>query len=161
VPLPVTTDNSQADGATAVDLQADPADRPQAARKTKSRVMLNFWLDALLLVNVVFIAWVSALIYIVFPAPTKADGWVLWGRTFDQWHDIQSTALCVCGLLAIEHIVLHWNWVCCTIAARILHSRNRPDESVQAVYGVGTFICVLIIVFSGVVAGTFCVQQPR
>ena len=137
-----------------------PSELPQQRRKTKSRVMLNFWLDATLLTTVVFIAWVSALLHIVFPAPTTADGWLLWGLTFNQWHDIQSAALGLCGLLAVEHVVLHWNWVCSTIATRIFRVKSRPDEGVQALYGVGTFIFVLTIVFVGLFAAMLCVKQP-
>lgn len=139
---------------------APESEQPKPTRKTKSRVILNFWLDATLLVTVLFIGWVSAVLHIVFPAPTTADGWVLWGKTFDQWRDIQSTALCVCALLALEHVVLHWNWVCSIIATRIFRVQKRPDEGAQAVFGVGTFIVVLTIVFGGVIAAMLCVRQP-
>lgn len=146
------------------EVAADPApsssERPQGRRKTKSRVILNFWLDALLLVTVVFIGWVSAVLHIVFPAPTAADGWILWGLSFDQWNDVRSTALCLCALLALEHVVLHWNWVCSTIATRIFRTKTRPDEATQAVYGVGTFIVVMLIVFGSVVAAMLSVRQP-
>lgn len=157
-------DNTDALGAetateVAADLESSPSERPQARRKTKSRVILNFWLDATLLVAVVFIGWVSAVLHIVFPAPTAADGWLLWGLTFDQWNDVRSTALCVCALLALEHVVLHWNWVCSTIATRIFRTKSRPDEAAQAIYGVGTFIVVLMIVFGSVVAAMLTVRQ--
>lgn len=158
--LPAMTENVETTPEVPAESEPSPLERPQPARKTKSRVILNFWLDAMLLVTVVFIGWVSALLHIVFPAPTMADGWVLWGMTFDQWHNIQSTALCVCGLLAVEHVVLHWNWVCSTIATKIFRVKVRPDEGIQALYGVGTFIVVMLIVFSGVIVAMLCVQQP-
>lgn len=150
------------------DLKPDTRSEPDAEesgiqqprRKGKSRVLLNFWLDALLLANVVVIGWVSAILHIVFPAPTNADGWILWGLTYDQWRDIQSTALCVCALLALEHLVLHWNWVCCTLATRILRAKTRPDEGVQALYGVGTFIGIMAFIFGSVVIAMMCVKQP-
>lgn len=133
---------------------------PSPRRKSTSRVILNFWLDALLLVNVVVIGWVSAILQIAFPAPTVADGWKLWGLTFDQWRDIQSTALCCCGLLALEHLVLHWNWVCCTITTRILRVNTRPDEGVQALYGIGTFIAIITFVLCSVIFAMMCIQRP-
>lgn len=136
------------------------SEQTKPARKTKSRVILNFWLDAVLLVTVVFIGCISAVLHIVFPAPTTADGWTLWGLSFDQWRDLQSTALCICALLALEHLVLHWNWVCSTIATRIFRVQKRPDEAAQAIYGVGTFISVLILVLGCVVAAMLCVKQP-
>lgn len=131
-----------------------------STRKTKSRVLLNFWLDVLLLAAVFVIGLISAVLHIVFPAPTMADGWVLWGLSFDQWRDIQSMALSICGLLALEHLVLHWNWVCCTIATRIFRRKQRPDEGAQAIYGVGMFIMVLAVVFGFLAAAMLCIKQP-
>lgn len=149
-------DTDAASDATANLSTAEPPTR----RKITSRVVINFWLDAALLVTVVFIAWVSAVMFIAFPPPTQADDWTLWGLTFDRWHNLQSTALCVCGLLALEHLVLHWNWVCSTVAARILRSRKRPDEGLQAVYGVGTFITILAIVLASMTAAALCSKPP-
>lgn len=135
-----------------------PASEKVSTRKG-GRTLLNFWLDALLLINVAFLGWVSAMLRFVFPPPTAADGWKLWGWTFDQWHDAQFAALCVCGLLMIEHIVLHWNWVCSVVATRILRVR-RPDEASQAVYGVGTFIVLLMILLSGIIVAMCGVKRP-
>jgi hypothetical protein len=147
--------------ATANEMQvAQPEQQTKVRRKTKSRVLLNFWVDAALLACVVFIGWVSAITYIAFPAPTKADGWTLWGLTFDRWHDLQSTAMCMCAIIALEHLVLHWNWVCSTIATRILRTRNRPDEGLQSVYGVGTFIVVMLIIFAGMASAVLSVKRP-
>ncbi len=160
MPLSTTTDDEAMSADAATEPEPTESAQTKTARKTKSRVILNFWLDATLLVTVLFIGWVSAVLHIVFPAPTTADGWVLWGLTFDQWRDIQSTALCICALLALEHVVLHWNWVRSTISTRVFRVKKRPDEGVQAVYGVGTFIVVLTIVFGGVIAAMLCVQQP-
>src|SRR5262245_39184921 len=108
-----------------------------------SRSLLNFWLDAALLIAVLLALWVSVMLQVVFPAPTAAEGWVLWGLSFNQWRDVQFVALCACGLLVLEHVVLHWNWVCGVLATKILRVRSRSDEGVQAVYGVATFIVLL------------------
>lgn len=149
---------------TTVQTATEPASRDsepaKPARKTKSRVILNFWLDAALLVTVLFIGWISAILHIVFPLPTTADGWILWGLSFDQWRDIQSTALCFCGLLALEHVVLHWNWVCSTIATRIFRVKSRPDEAAQAIYGVGTFIVAMTLIMGSVMAAMLCIKPP-
>lgn len=135
-----------------------PASEKVSTRKG-GRTLLNFWLDALLLISVAFLGWVSAMLRFVFPPPTVADGWKLWGWTFDQWHEAQFAALCVCGLLMIEHIVLHWNWVCSVISTRILRV-SRPDEASQAVYGVGTFIVLLMILLSGIIVALWGVTRP-
>lgn len=160
--MPVETTTQYSETTEDLAAAADPlqTEHLEPRRKTKSRVILNFWLDAALLAMVVVIGWVSAVLHIVFPSPTMADGWILWGMTFDQWRDIQSTALCLCALLALEHVVLHWNWVCCILATRIFRVKSRPDEGAQALYGVGTFIGLMAIVFSSVVIAMVCVKRP-
>ena len=79
----------------------------QLVRRKMSRSLINFWLDLSLLVVLVCVGWISAMMRIVFPAPTSADGWKLWGMSFNQWSDFQFGALCLFGLLAVEHLVLH------------------------------------------------------
>ncbi|MCX7419945.1 MAG: hypothetical protein NT013_10455 [Planctomycetia bacterium] len=143
------------------DLRADIPDEQAAKSKTRtmSKSIINLVLDALLLVAAVFLLWVSVVMRMVFPAPTKADGWVLWGLSFDRWHDVQFTTLCVVALLALEHLVLHWSWVCGIISTKILRMKNRPDEANQAVYGVATFIALLLTQLAGLVAATLAVKR--
>ena len=84
--------------------------------------------------------WLSATLQIVFPAPTAADGWTLWGLSYDQWRDVQFVMLCLLALDVVLHVMMHWNWVCSVIAMQILRTRNRPDEGMQTIYGVATLI---------------------
>ena len=133
---------------------------PQSVRMKFSMALLNFWLDLALLLTLLFVGWVSAMMRVVFPVPTSADGWKLWGLTFNHWSDIQFFGLCAFGLLAIEHLVLHWNWVCSLIATKILRTKSRPDEANQAVLGVGTFITVLMAMLAGLIAAMLNVQRP-
>jgi hypothetical protein len=137
--------------------------RPQEkkdARRGVSRTLVNFWLDAALLVMTAIVIWISAMLRIVFPAPSAASGWQLWGLSFDDWYNLQFYALCVLVLLAVEHLVLHWNWVCSVIATQLLHLKSRPDEGVQAVYGVGTFIIILAVCLGTMLMALFSVQGP-
>jgi heme/copper-type cytochrome/quinol oxidase subunit 3 len=133
----------------------------RAPAKKWSMALINLLLDTVLFFAVVFVVWVSVLMQVIFPPPTTAQGWKLWGMTFDQWRDAQFYSLCVAGVLAIEHLVLHWNWVCCAIATHILKSKSKPDEGSQAVYGVGTFIVILLLVFASLLAAKISVVQPR
>lgn len=139
--------------------QAVAAPKKPARRKTPM-TLINFWLDAALLLSVVFLVWVSVMMVVVFPDPTTADGWKLWGLTFDQWRDAQFSSLCVSALLALEHLVLHWNWVCGVIATKILRVKNRPDEGIQAVYGVATFIGIALVVLATIIAAILTVERP-
>lgn len=126
---------------------------PKAASAGKmSMALVNFWLDACLFVSLIFIMWVSVMLQLVFPPPTEAAGWSLWGLSYNDWQRVQFYAQCVFALLAVEHVVLHWNWVCSIIATQVLRVKSRPDEGVQAVYGVGTFITILVIVMGALIA---------
>jgi hypothetical protein len=129
-------------------------------RRRLSMSAINFWLDAILLMVLLVLGWVSATLQFVFPAPTMADGWTLWGLTFDQWRDIQFTTVCLFGFGILVHVMLHWNWVCSVIANQILHTRNRPDEGMQTIYGVATLIVLLHIIAAGVISALVFVRRP-
>jgi len=140
-------------------LEAEPTTSNGRAPKL-SRTMLNLWLDVALFVVMVFVLWVSLMMQVVFPPPTAAAGWRLWGWSLNDWRDAQFYGLCLAILLVLEHLVLHWNWVCSVIASKVLRIKNRPDESSQAIYGVGAFIMILAIVMGSILAAMFSVQRP-
>ena len=103
--------------------------------------------------------WISVMLQLVFPPPTEASGWKLWGLSYNEWQKAQFYSLCVFALLAVEHVVLHWNWVCSVLATQILRLKNRPDEGEQAVYGVGTFIVLLVVLMSTLIGAMFAAEQ--
>ncbi len=121
--------------------------------------MFNFWLDVAMFVTIIFVVWVSVLMQVVFPPATSADGWKLWGLAYNQWRDMQFFALCVFAVLAIEHLVLHWNWVCSMIATKLFHCK-RPDEGTQAIFGVGTLVVILLLSMITIIAAILSVKEP-
>ena len=125
-----------------------------------STALFNLWFDVILAATVSFLTWVSVMMQVVFPPATRARGWTLCGWSYDQWRDAQFVALCACFLLAFEHVVLHWTWVCGVITTKVLRLKKRPDEAVQKMYGIGLFFGLMMIAFAGIVAATFCVKQP-
>jgi hypothetical protein len=139
--------------------QPRAAEQPKPKPKKWSMALINLVLDATLFLSVVFLMWVSVMMQVIFPPPTEAKGWGLWGLNFDQWRDRQFIALCVAVILTVEHLSLHWNWVCCTIATHILGTK-KPDEGSQVVYGVGVFIGILLLVMASLIAALFTVNQP-
>lgn len=121
--------------------------------------LINFWLDATLFTAVLVVVWVSVMLWIVFPAPTQADGWSVWGLSYDQWNTVQFVALCVAAGLAIEHLALHWNWVCSVLTTRILR-RPRLDQARQTVYGVATFVILLVLAQALIIAAMLSARPP-
>ena len=123
--------------------------------------LINFWLDVALLIAVVVVGWMTAVLQVVFPNPTTADGWTLWGHGFDDWHDLQFYSLCAFALLVLVHVMLHWNWVCNIVAVQVLRLKTRPDEGMQTIYGVGLMIVLLNVIVGGVIAAMLTVKQPH
>jgi len=136
------------------------APKPTPARRKVSMAFINFWLDATLLVTISFVGWISAMLQIVFPVPTAAIGWELWGLSYNQWHDAQFFSLCLFALLVLVHVMLHWNWVCSIIATQVLRVKGRPDEGMQTIYGVATLIGLLMVVAGTIIAAILSVKHP-
>lgn len=128
------------------------------AGKPWPMILINFWLDAMLFVAAIVVVWVAAVLQFAFPSPTLAGGWSLWGLTYDQWHNVQTGALCVAAVLTVEHLVLHWNWVCTVVATRILRVK-RPDEGNQAIYGVATIVAIIALVTASLIAAMFSIKR--
>lgn len=132
-----------------------------AGQGKASTALINFWIDAALFVTLVVMMWTAALLQFVFPPPTFAAGWKLWGLSYNDWHQIQFFALCTFALLTVEHLVLHWQWVCSIIAVKLLRVKERPNEAEQAIYGVGSFIVILVTVMVSLIAATLTVSRPH
>ncbi len=122
--------------------------------------VINFWIDALILMLLTTVGWISAMLQVTFPAPTAADGWTLWGLNYDQWRDLQFGGLCLFALGILVHVMMHWNWVCSVIATQILRVRQRPDEGMQTIYGVAALIVLLHLIAAGVILAMVCVRRP-
>jgi hypothetical protein len=156
-----TTPESELDaGSSAQVVKAIDAAKEGKPRRRLSISVINFWLDTSLLLMLCTLGWLSAMLQIVFPAPTAADGWILWGLSYDQWRDVQFVTLCLLALGVVLHVMMHWNWVCSVIAMQILRTRSRPDEGMQTIYGVATLIVLFHLIAAGVIAALVCIHQP-
>jgi hypothetical protein len=158
--MTTTTDTSPSDDRAAPAASPQGIDEPPKGRRRISLSVINFWIDALLLVLLSALGWVSATLQVAFPAPTTAAGWTLWGLTYDQWRDVQFGSLCLLALCVVVHVMMHWNWVCSVIATQIVRARQRPDEGMQTIYGVATLIAILHMIAAGVIAAMLCVHRP-
>ncbi len=136
------------------------AEQPKPESRKGTSPLFNFWVDMALGLAVTMLAWVSIMMQIVFPAPTAAAGWELWDLSYDQWRNVQFGALCVAIVLALEHVVLHWKWVCGVIATKLLRLKNKPDEGTQAMYGIATFVGTLLLLQAVIVIAMFMVRRP-
>jgi hypothetical protein len=137
----------------------EPETSPKSGRRIPISV-INFWLDACLLVILTSYGWVSAVLRFIFPAPTTAKGWRLWGWSYDQWSDFQFGLICLFALAVVVHVMLHWTWVCSVVSAQIMNWKTRPNESTRTILGVGLLIVLLHIIGIGVILAMFTIQKP-
>jgi len=128
------------------------------------RTLINFWLDVALLL--VFLAglWCSFVVRFVFPAATLADGWSLWGWTYDHWADFQFVLICLFAMAVLIHVMLHWTWVCGVLTSRLLRRRGGPrrtwTDGVRTLYGVGLIVVIVNVLGVAFAAAMLTVQGP-
>lgn len=113
-----------------------------------SKTIVNFVVDATLLVLVVLLLFTAAVLRFVFPAPSTSAGWTLWGRGYDAWANFQFVLVSVFGLAILLHVMLHWSWVCGVVATKVLRrtgASQKLDDGQQTLWGVGMLIVVVNI----------------
>ncbi len=125
-----------------------------------SRTLLNFWLDVLLLLVFSLLGWVSAVLQFVFPVGTQAAGWVLWGWDYIAWRNFQFAVLCAMAMAVLLHVMLHWTWVCGVVFSQLIAQKDRPDDGLRTLYGVGLLIVLLNILGIGFAAAHVMIDGP-
>lgn len=128
------------------------------------RTLINFWLDLTLLILLLAGLWASFVIRFVFPPGTLADGWLLWGWTYDQWTDFRFLLICLFAMAVLVHVMLHWSWVCGVITSRLLRRRDGKrrnwDDGTRTLYGVGLLVILFNILGLAFAAAVLTVQGP-
>lgn len=128
-----------------------------------SRASVNFLLDCVLLVVFVVVLATTILLRALFPAPTEAAGWSVWGLGYDTWAAIHFWSMMVFAVGIGFHLILHWSWICGFVAlkmSKFLGRRVVVIESLMTVYGVTTLIIVLTIVGAFIMAAQFGLDAP-
>lgn len=128
-----------------------------------SRTAINFVIDAFLLVITVLLLFTTAVLRFVFPAPTSAAGWLLWGQDYNAWSNFQFIVTIIIGLALLLHIMMHWSWVCGVVITKLLKRPAREaklDDGAQTLWGVGMLIVVVNILGLLVGAAYLTVQPP-
>lgn len=128
-----------------------------------NRTTVNFLLDTALLVAFLALVWVTFVLRFVFPPPTAADGWRLWGWSYDDLAGVQFAFIGALLLGLLVHVMLHWTWVCGVIAQRWSKATGktvRLEDGHRTLYGVG-LIVVLCNLLGGLLAAAWlCIQGP-
>ena len=102
---------------------------------------MNFVVDAALLALAVLLLFTAAVLRFVFPAPSVAAGWTLWGYGYDAWSNFQFALVAVFGLAILLHVMLHWSWVCGVIVTECCGERGGGQSSTTASKRCGVSAC--------------------
>jgi hypothetical protein len=141
-----------------------PQTRDAAGQRERvSRTTVNLIVDAVLMVLVVLLLFTAAVLRFVFPAPSAAAGWTLWGQSYDTWAAMQFVLTSIIGLSIMLHVMLHWSWVCGVVLSKILRRRGRLarlDEGQQTLWGVGLLIAVVNLLGLLVGVAYLTIQPP-
>jgi hypothetical protein len=147
----------------AIDRRSDRASE-RSTGLGMSKTTINFWLDALLLAIFMTLIWTSVVVRFAFPPAVRAEGWMLWGWGYEQWQAFQSGVVCAMAGAVLLHVMLHWGWVSSVAAGGIGRLRGRkkqkPDEGMQTIYGVGTLIVIVNLVGLAIAAAVLTIQPP-
>ncbi|MCA9035812.1 MAG: DUF4405 domain-containing protein [Planctomycetaceae bacterium] len=124
------------------------------------RAIINFWLDAWLLVNFVLLGVSAVIVQFVFPPGIAARGWLLWGMSYGQWCSTQFAMVAMLAVGVLVHIMLHWTWVCSVVAKRLLRKAEVPDDGIRTVIGVGLLIGILVTSALCIGVAMLTIQEP-
>jgi hypothetical protein len=129
-----------------------------------SKSLINFWLDALLLVLFVALVGASSIVRIVFPPGPSAAGWILWGRGYAEWSNLEFGLLAALVLAVVVHVMLHWPWVCGVITSQIARRRDGPktkmSDGARTLYGVSLLVVILHLIGVVVAVAWLTIQDP-
>jgi hypothetical protein len=129
-----------------------------------SRTLWNFWLDVLLLCTLLVAMWCVFVLRFVFPPGTLANGWVLWGWSYDQWFQFQFSVWALFALLILVHLMLHWTWVCGVISSKLLRGRDDTkrqwSDGERTLVGVGLLVVLCNLLGIGFAVAVLMVQGP-
>ncbi len=119
-----------------------------------TRTDVNFLLDTVLLLLFVALCICSVILEFVFPPGTRAEGWQLWSKSYNEWSRFRFGILSFLAGAVLLHIMLHWSWVCGVVESRT-RDKSQPkipnDDPSRTLWGVGLLIAIINI--AGIVIG--------
>lgn len=137
-----------------------PSPRDRGSWWSRHSTLINFWLDAALLVLFVVQGWLFAVVQFVFPRGVD-QRWTIWGGTYWDWADALFAAFAAFALGVAVHVMLHWQWICAVIATKLLKRRAEKDDGRQTLLGVGLIVVLVHLIAAGVLAARVGLQHTN
>ncbi len=127
---------------------------------TRHKTVINFWLDAALLVLFLVFAWELAILRLTFPKGA-GDRWRLLDHTAADWQDLAFNTFCVFSLGIVVHVMLHWSWIVGTIQTRLLKRKATRDDGSHTMIGVGVLFVLIHLLAGGVLWARWAIVEVR
>lgn len=133
-------------------------DQPRSSIWTRSKTLVNFWLDFVLLVLFLGLAWELAVLRFAFPKGA-AEKWKLAGYSAADWQDLVFNTFCVFSLGVLVHVMLHWSWVIGTVQTRLLRRRATQDDGTHTMIGVGVLFILIHLLAGGILWARWAIVE--
>ncbi len=104
--------------------------------KKTSRSTLNFIIDCVAFVSLVFLLSTGFLIYFILPP--GQGGAMAWGLTRHEWGNIHFVFALLFATTMVVHVILHWSW----IGGKV---RGRRHDEKNLRYGIALVAVVSVI----------------
>jgi hypothetical protein len=117
----------------------------------------------ILLLALLALVWTSLVVQFIFPPPSQAAGWTLWGWTLDRWSTVRFASLCAFLGVTLIHLMLQWDWVCSFVISHTSRLAGRKlvvARAERTLYGVGMLICVMTALGLPYAVAAFAVRSP-
>lgn len=137
----------------AVTTSQSRSNSPKGTWWSRSQVLVNFWLDVLLLVLFIIQAWLLAVVNVVFPRGAGSD-WTVWGATPLDWSEAVFATFCLFSACIVLHVMFHWNWICAVVATRLLGRKPGKDDGSHTIIGVCVLVFLIHVILVGILAAT-------
>lgn len=137
-----------------------PEDSPSGSFWNRHKTVVNFWLDALLLMLFMVLAWELAILRLAFPKGA-GERWRLLGHTAADWQDLTFNTFCGFALGIVVHVMLHWAWIVATIQTRLLGRKATRDDGSHTMIGVGVLFGLIHVLAAGILWARWAIVEMR
>ena len=149
-PLNAPNPIDESDGMTA---SLTKTNSPKGTWWSRHQVLVNFWLDVLLLVLFIVQAWLLAVVNLVFPRGAGPD-WTIWGATPLDWSEAAFVNFCLFSATIVVHVMFHWNWISAVVATRLLGRKPGKDDGSHTIIGVCVLVFLIHVILVGILVAT-------
>lgn len=125
-----------------------------------NRNWLNFLIDGLTALVVLWLIYTGLLMYFILPPGSGHRGMTLLGLDRHGWGDVHFWTSVAVLALVLVHVALHWSWVC-TMVNRMLHRGGRgPGSRLRRnLIGVATILLLAGVMAGGLLLARAAIEQ--